>query len=144
MTNEKKAKDLTTKQVQAINTVTAGVFNGLQQAAILRALHIAQNPDLHEDAVQADAEDAAKRTAREEKEQAKRDAEAVEVAQEQARVIDSARVTPNVLNQGNYDQVLDTTRAAVQARDPDVALENHREGRTAVSSDKATVSKKTK
>jgi hypothetical protein len=130
MTNEKKSKDLTAKQVQAINTATAGVFNGLQQAALLRALHVAQNPHMHEDAPQADPEDAQKRAEREAREQAKRDADAVERAQAEARALDEAQATPNVLNQGNYDNVVESTREAVKARDPDVVKENLAEGRT--------------
>lgn len=144
MTNEKKSKDLSTKQVQAINTATAGVFNGLQQAAILKALHVALNPHLHEDADQGEVEDGAVREAREAKEQAKRDAEAVERAQREAQAIDEAQATPNVLNQGNYHNVVETTREAVKARDPEVVKENLAEGRikAKAADDKAT--KKTK
>lgn len=118
-----KKNELSTKQVQAINTHTAGVFNGLQQQAILKALQIALNPQEHLDPEQADPEDAAEQAKRLEKEQAERDAEAVKVAQEQARIINEAQVTPNVLNQGNYQDVVETTRDAVAARNPDVALE---------------------
>lgn len=141
MTNEKKAKDLSVKQVQAINTATAGVFNGLQQAAILKALHVAQNPHLHEDAAQADAEDGADRAKREADEQQKRDAEAVKRAQAEAKAIEDAAVKPNVINTGNYDQVNESTREAVLQRDPEVVKENIREGRVD-KADKAT--KKTK
>jgi hypothetical protein len=122
MTNKKN--ELSTKQVQAINGATASVFNSLQQAAILRAIEVSLNPKEYEDAEQGDAEDAKARTLREEREQAERDAEAVKVAQAQAAAIDSAKATPNVLNQGNYQDVVETTRAAVQARDPELAQAN--------------------
>lgn len=117
MTNKNKQVELTTRQVQEINNLTGnGRFNAQQQQAILEAITVALNPDQYEDA--EPDKTPAKSQKDLDKEQAERDAEAVKVAQAQAQAMeDAAEPHLNVLNQGNADQVTETTRRTVAEQD---------------------------
>lgn len=119
MTNKNKQVELTTRQVQEINNLTGnGRFNAQQQQAILEAITVALNPARYED---AEPDTTPVKSQKElDKEQAERDAEAVKVAQAQAQAMeDAAEPRLNILNQGNADQVTETTRRTVAEQDRD-------------------------
>jgi Na+-translocating ferredoxin:NAD+ oxidoreductase RnfG subunit len=113
-------KELTLKQTQAINTATAGHFNSQQQEALLKALKVLLNPQDYDDAAPTGRPQTAQET---EEAKAKRFAEEVAHSQEVARQLEAAAATPNVINTGNVDEVVENTRKAQLERNPEVVKE---------------------